>query len=160
MGSSSSGLSRRRTLTGMAGVGLALPVLAACGDDSTATATDPSPSPQAGSPSTSTSGSDDPSPTSGSGGFASTADIPVGGGAVFADEGVVVTQPAKGEFKGFGVTCTHAGCPVNQVTTTINCPCHGSRFSIVDGVPVEGSPASDPLDTVALRVDGDQISLA
>ncbi|GEP32547.1 iron-sulfur protein [Nocardioides szechwanensis] len=155
----SSGLSRRRALTGMAGVSIGLPVLAACGGDDEPTpagASDP-PTPSA---SPSTSGSVDPSPTAGGAGFASTADIPVGGGAVFADEGVVVTQPEAGTFKGFDVRCTHAGCPVNQVTSTINCPCHGSKFSIVDGVPQEGSSATDPLSTVALDVVGDQISLA
>lgn len=140
----SSGLSRRRALTGAAGVGLALPVLAACGDDSPSTAADQPSTPPAGA----------------GAGLASTADIPVGGGVVFADAGVVVTQPTEGTFKGFGVQCTHAGCPVNKVTDVIVCPCHGSKFSIVDGVPEEGSPATDPLSSVALAVDGDQISLA
>lgn len=147
----SSGLSRRRALTGVAGVGIGLPVLAACGgDDESTSAADPAGAGDSPSPSSSMSGA----------GFASTADIPVGGGVVFADEGVVVTQPEAGTFRGFDVRCTHAGCPVNQVTSTINCPCHGSKFSIVDGVPQEGSPAADPLNTVALDVVGDQISLA
>lgn len=157
----SSGLSRRRALTGMAGVSVGLPVLAACGgDDEPTSAADPAGSGDSPSPTTSTSGTVDPSPTAGGAGFASTSDIPVGGGVVFADEGVVVTQPEAGTFKGFDVACTHAGCPVSQVTSTINCPCHGSKFSIVDGAPQEGSPATDPLSTVALDVVGDQISLA
>lgn len=154
----SSGLSRRRALTGAAGVGLALPVLAACGDDSPSTATD-QPSTPAGSSSATSSGPADPSSPAAAG-LASTSDIPVGGGVVFADAGVVVTQPTEGTFKGFGVQCTHAGCPVDKVTDVIVCPCHGSKFSIVDGVPEEGSPATDPLSSVALAVDGDQISLA
>jgi nitrite reductase/ring-hydroxylating ferredoxin subunit len=147
-------------MTGVAGVGIGLPVLAACGDDTAPTAADDptTPASSSGPPTESTSGSVDPSPTAGAG-LASTSDIPVGGGVVFADAGVVVTQPEAGQFKGFDVKCTHAGCPVNQVTTTINCPCHRSKFSIVDGAPQEG-PAADPLDTVALTVEGDQISLA
>lgn len=147
----SSGLSRRRALTGAAGVGLALPVLAACGDDAPTTAADRPPA----------TSSDPANPSGPAGtGLASTSDIPVGGGVVFADAGVVVTQPTAGTFKGFGVQCTHAGCPVNKVTDTISCPCHGSKFSIVDGVPEAGSPATEPLSSVALTVEGDQISLS
>ncbi|MDO9496422.1 MAG: Rieske (2Fe-2S) protein, partial [Nocardioides sp.] len=82
----------------------------------------------------------------------------VGGGVVFADAGVVVTQPEAGTFKGFDVRCTHAGCPVNQVSDTINCPCHGSKFSIVDGTPQAG-PAPGPLAAVGLTVEGGQITL-
>ena len=152
----SSGLSRRRALTGIAGVGVGLPVLAACGDDEPTSAADPAGSSAPSSPST--SGSVDPSPTTDAA-LASTSDIPVGGGVVFADAGVVVTQPEAGQFKGFDVACTHSGCPVDKVTDTINCPCHGSKFSIVDGAPQSG-PASGPLGTVELTVEGDQISLA
>jgi Rieske Fe-S protein len=143
----------------MAGVGIGLPVLAACGgDDEPTSAGDPAGSGESPTSSSSTSGTVDP-PSAGGAGFASTADIPVGGGVVFADEGVVVTQPEAGTFKGFDVRCTHAGCPVNQVTSTINCPCHGSKFSLLDGVPQEG-PAVDLLGAVALDIVGDQISLA
>ena len=70
----------------------------------------------------------------GGGGLASTADIEVGGGTIFADEQVVVTQPSEGEFKAFTTTCTHQGCQVESVSDgSINCPCHGSSFSIEDG---------------------------
>ncbi len=152
----SSGLSRRRALTGAAGVGISLPVLAACGGGGGgSTATDPSSSSAPStSPSTSASGGGAPAE-----GFTTTADIPVGGGAVFPDEGVVVTQPTEGEFKGFAIQCTHAGCPVDEVTETINCPCHASQFSITDGAPQSG-PASEPLGEMPLTVTGDQISLA
>lgn len=151
------GLSRRRALTGAAGLGIGLPVLAACGaDDEPTSGDDPAGSPTGSTPSSSESV--DPSPTAAAG-LASKSDIPVGGGVVFADAGVVVTQPEAGQFKGFDVKCTHAGCPVSQVTDTINCPCHGSKFSIVDGAPRAG-PATDPLGSVELTVADDQISLA
>ena len=154
------GLSRRRALTGAAGLGVGLPVLAACGDDEPTSAVDPASSNAPSTPSSpSTSGSVDASPSTDAAGLASTSDIPVGGGVVFANAGVVVTQPEAGQFKGFDVQCTHSGCPVNQVTDTINCPCHGSKFSIVDGAPQSG-PATGPLGTVELTVEGDQISLA
>lgn len=82
---------------------------------------------------------------SGGGELAKAADIPVGGGKVFPDRKVVVTQPVKGEFKAFSAVCTHQGCVVKDVSGgTINCPCHGSRFRIADG-SVQGGPAQGPL---------------
>lgn len=157
-----SGLSRRRALSTAAGLGLGLPVLAACaGDETTPGASDPSPTSGGASPTPAdpTSPSASAPPEAPTGGFASTADIPVGGGGVFEEQQVVVTQPTEGEFKGFSFVCTHSGCPVNQVTDEILCPCHGSKFSITDGSPTAG-PASSPLAAVELVVDGDSISLA
>ena len=147
----------RRTLGGLTAAGLSLPILAACGDDTT-TATD---SPEA---SASSSGgaepTSSPSQGSGGGGIASTSDIEVGGGSIIADEGIVITQPSEGDFKAFDATCTHQGCQVGEVSDgTINCPCHGSQFSIEDGSP-ESGPATAPLKEVAIKVEGDQIQLA
>lgn len=99
-----------------------------------------------------------PGPTAG-GALGSTADIPVGGGKVFADADVVVTQPEEGTFKGFSATCTHQGCTVSGVADgTINCDCHGSKFAAADAAAVSG-PASRPLPPKQLRVQGGQISL-
>ena len=36
-----------------------------------------------------------------------TSEVPVGGGAIFKNEQVVVTQPAAGTFKAFSAVCTH-----------------------------------------------------
>ncbi|OLF06884.1 hypothetical protein BLA60_30305 [Actinophytocola xinjiangensis] len=92
-------------------------------------------------------------------GLASTADIPVGGGTVFADQEVVITQPTEGEFRAFSAVCTHQGCLVGNVQAgTINCDCHGSKFAVADG-SVTAGPASSPLPERAVRVTGDQISL-
>jgi Rieske Fe-S protein len=88
-----------------------------------------------------------------------TGDIPVGGGRVFPDRRVVVTQPTPGEFRGFGIVCTHDGCELNAVDGgTINCPCHGSRYAITDGSVVRG-PARTGLRTEKVAVDGDRIVL-
>jgi len=81
------------------------------------------------------------------------ADLPVGGGAVFPEYRVVVTQPSAGRFTAFSAICTHEQCTINQVANgTINCPCHGSRFAITDGSVVHG-PATKPLHarSVTLR---------
>lgn len=92
--------------------------------------------------------------------LASTADIPVGGGKIFAEKDVVVTQPAEGTFKAFSATCTHQGCPVATVEGgTINCNCHGSKFKVADGSVAKG-PAAKPLAEKTLKVDGTSITLA
>lgn len=73
------------------------------------------------------------------------ADVKVGGGQVFDDAEVVVTQPTEGEFKGFSAVCTHRGCIVENVGGgTINCGCHGSKFDATNGSVAQG-PASEPL---------------
>ncbi|MEU2119056.1 Rieske (2Fe-2S) protein [Streptomyces sp. NPDC016459] len=89
-----------------------------------------------------------------------TAEIPVGGGTVFAKEKVVVTQPVAGEFKAFSAVCTHQGCTVNKVADgTIDCPCHGSKFRVADGSVAKG-PATRPLPAEQITVSGDAIVLA
>ncbi|MFC6285117.1 hypothetical protein ACFP3Q_03055 [Nocardioides sp. GCM10027113] len=45
----------------------------------------------------------------------SAADVPEGGGAVFPDAEVVVTQPEAGSYKAFTAVCTHQGCIVAGV---------------------------------------------
>lgn len=89
-----------------------------------------------------------------------TSAIPVGGGRVFSEQDVVVTQPTRANFKAFTATCTHQGCIVGQVKDgVIICPCHGSRYSITDGSVVQG-PAPSPLAELAIDVSGGQITLA
>jgi Rieske Fe-S protein len=156
-------LSRRNALAGAATVGIGLPVLAACGGDSGSTSTD-SGSDGGSSDGGSSDGGSSDSPSAGASSSGTTlgaaADIPVGGGTVFKDAKVVVTQPAEGDFKCFSAICTHQGCPVSTVEDgTIDCPCHGSKFSIEDGSPQAG-PATAPLGEVDVTVEGGQISLA
>ncbi len=92
--------------------------------------------------------------------LAPTSDIPVGGGRVFTDEKIVVTQPEQGTFKAFSAVCTHQNCLVSQVRDgTIDCACHGSRFSITDG-SVERGPATRPLPEERIAVEGNSVRLA
>jgi Rieske Fe-S protein len=141
---------RRHALALAATVGLSPAVLAACGGDENATD-----SPEDGSLDT---GHTATAPQAGP--LTSTADVPVGGGLIFADQQVVVTQPVEGEFKCFTAVCTHMGCIVSSVQAGgIRCECHGSAFSIEDGTAVS-PPATEPLDEVEITVEGDEISIA
>jgi Rieske Fe-S protein len=83
--------------------------------------------------------------------------VPVGGGKIFEDQAVVVTQPTAGTFHAFSAICTHQGCTVDSVAGgTINCPCHGSKFSVTDGSVAKG-PAKKPLAAKQVSADGGQL---
>jgi Rieske Fe-S protein len=89
--------------------------------------------------------------------LAKTADIPVGGGKILGSQKIVITQPHAGSFDAFTAVCTHAGCIVGTVAGgTINCLCHGSKFSIANGSVVSG-PATSPLAPVSIKVQGTSI---
>ncbi|MFD8673295.1 Rieske 2Fe-2S domain-containing protein [Streptomyces seoulensis] len=110
------------------------------------------------------SGDDGGSDAAGSGSagdsLARTADIPEGGGKIFKDAGVVVTQPSAGTYKAFSAKCTHQGCAVGSVADgVIVCPCHNSHFSVADGSVKQG-PATAPLPEQKISVSGDEIKLA
>ena len=89
--------------------------------------------------------------------LASTSSVPVGGGKILTGQQIVITQPTAGSFKAFTAVCTHQGCIVSTVADgTIDCPCHGSKFSVKDGSVVNG-PAPSPLAPVAIKVQGTSI---
>ena len=88
-----------------------------------------------------------------------TGDVPVGGGKVYEQQRVVVTQPVQGTFHAFSAICTHQGCTVAAVDGgTINCPCHGSRFDSSDGSVVRG-PAQEPLARLGVVVEAGTLTL-
>ncbi|MGI5130196.1 Rieske (2Fe-2S) protein [Pseudonocardia sp. CA-107938] len=127
---------RRAVLVGACAV-CATGVLAACAD-------------AAGQPAVATPGT----------ALGSTADVPVGGGRVLPEQGVVLVQPTAGTFAAYSARCTHAGCSVGSVEDgAIVCPCHGSRFAIADGAVLKG-PATRPLEKKQVTVSGTAITLA
>lgn len=151
------GLSRR-ALGCAALFGITGPLLVACGSDD--------PEPGSGSPTGSADSgtpSDTGSATGSNGVLIAAADVPVGGGVVIPAESIVVTQPTKGEFKGFSSVCTHQGSQLSAVSDgKISCPLHGSQFSAVDGSNVTGPNGTAAgsvadLPEVAVKVQGGQV---
>jgi Rieske Fe-S protein len=160
----SDGTSRRALLAGAGAVGAGV-LLAACGDDGGGPGPGGQPPPpgnggQPAPPAPPPPDDDDDLPE---GALAAVSEVEVGGGLVNSRANVVVTQPAQGEFRAFSATCTHEGCQVASVRNgTINCPCHGSQYSIEDGSVVQaafgGPPGSQrPLAQVEIEVEGDTI---
>ena len=145
---------RRTVIAGAAGLSATV-ALAACGDDTADVDTGDAaeePTGQATPTGSSTAGG-------AAAGLAALADIPVNGGKIFAAEKVVVTQPTAGEVKAFSTTCTHQGCAVSKVENgLIICPCHDSKFKISDGSPT-GGPATKPLQTKTVKVEGGRVVL-
>ena len=91
------------------------------------------------------------------GALAATSQIPIGGGKIIDGPNIVITQPQSGSFRAFSAICTHQGCIVSTVSGgTINCPCHGSKYSIKNGSVVHG-PAPSPLTAIAIKVEGTSI---
>lgn len=105
-------------------------------------------------------GRDAPASATGAGAtLGASADVPVGGGTVFADQQVVVTQPSAGVFHAFSAVCPHQGCTVGEVADgLIVCPCHGSTFDVADGSVVRG-PAARSLARRELSSDGRSLRL-
>jgi len=156
--------SSRRTVLACAGAACAA-VLAGCSkynsNNGGIAGSQPAPSPSSSAaqaaPPASGSGAAGSGAAAAPAALASTSDVPVGGGKILADKKIVLTQPKSGEFHGFSAVCTHAGCIVGTVSGgTINCPCHGSRFSITNGSVVNG-PAASPLPPVGIKVQGTSI---
>jgi Rieske Fe-S protein len=144
------GLSRRRLIRNTGLSALAIGGLSACTDYGAQPA---APASSAGSASAEGSGSG-----SAGGSTIAKAEIPIGGGKIFADLQAVVTQPKSGDFKAFTSVCTHQGCTVAEVVQTINCNCHGSKFSITDGSVVNG-PATAPLAAKQVTANGNSLTV-
>jgi Rieske Fe-S protein len=131
---------RRTVIGGVVGLGVGVPLVAACGSGD--------------------GGNSGGSGSASSGTIGTTSEVPVGGGKIFAGDKVVVTQPTEGDFKAFSAICTHQQCVVSEIKgEDIDCTCHGSKFSITDGSVVRG-PATKPLAALKVTVKGSDISVA
>jgi Rieske Fe-S protein len=89
--------------------------------------------------------------------LASVSSIPANGGIVLSKQDVVLTRDDTGAVHAFSATCTHQGCQVTEVKSgQIICPCHGSKFDAKTGDVITG-PASKPLPTVHVSVEGNAV---
>jgi len=72
---------------------------------------------------------------------------------------LLVVALAGGAYKAVDATCTHLSCPVayTAATGSLDCPCHGSRFT-VDGAVTQG-PATKPLTAFAATRSGDVVTV-
>ena len=87
-------------------------------------------------------------------------DIPVGGGTIYPDQVIVVTQPVAGQFRAFSAMCMHLGCVVTKVDNgKIICPCHGSEYNIADGSVYLG-PSTTALTPRTVTVTGDTLKIS
>ena len=106
------------------------------------------------------SGSEDTGGEGGGTGSISAADVAVGSAVVVevGGESVVVAQPTEGEYVAFSATCTHQGTTVEAGDgLELTCPNHGSRFDAGDGGAVLNGPATSPLRSVDVALEGDQL---
>ncbi len=96
---------------------------------------------------------------------ASVADIPSGTAKAFTVNGeFVAVVNCDGQFYAINNICSHAyaemdGGEVDTDECTIECPLHGSQFSLATGRP-RTLPAVTPIATYAVQVVGEEIQVA
>jgi len=82
--------------------------------------------------------------------------------AVFQGElALAVTRLDPHTVAAVSRTCTHEGCTVLVPTgpgQTLDCPCHGSRFTT--GGAVVNGPAQRPLPRLPARIEGGEVVIA
>jgi nitrite reductase/ring-hydroxylating ferredoxin subunit len=79
--------------------------------------------------------------------------------AVQADGKNVLVVNINGEYFAIGNICMHMGCRLSNGTLTgenIECPCHGSTYSVKSGSIVKG-PTKKPEPVYQVKVEGGQI---
>ncbi len=71
---------------------------------------------------------------------------------------LAVTRTGPAAVVAVSRTCTHQGCTVLLPAApgqTLDCPCHGSRFTTI-GTVVNG-PADRPLPSFPARIEGEEV---
>jgi len=81
-------------------------------------------------------------------------EVPPGSALLLGD---VAIFSIEGGFCATQASCTHRQAPLTEGTvdgSTVTCPLHGAQFNVWTGAVLRG-PASDPLKTYRVTVDGD-----
>jgi 3-phenylpropionate/trans-cinnamate dioxygenase ferredoxin component len=90
-------------------------------------------------------------------------DIPGGEVRAFEVQGhQIAVANVDGTFYAFDDTCTHRQCSLAEGEldgTTIMCACHGSEFDVTTGEVLNG-PATEPVDTHEVRVEGTEVQVS
>lgn len=68
----------------------------------------------------------------------------------------IVARPTSSTVVCFSAICTHQGCTVKPGATSLDCPCHGSRYDTTTGKVLNG-PAPRPLPEIAVEVQGGKV---
>jgi Rieske Fe-S protein len=68
-------------------------------------------------------------------------------------------QYATGPFVAVSASCTHTGCEISgwqPEYSELECPCHGSRFDLLNAARVINGPATKPLAYLPIEIKGDE----
>lgn len=95
--------------------------------------------------------------------LAASHEIPAGGSRCFVvgDRKIAVFH-VNGEFFAIDDTCTHAQASLSAgdiVGNTVECPRHGAAFDVRTGEALS-LPATKPVQTYPVRLEGDEILIA
>jgi len=73
---------------------------------------------------------------------------------------IVIARVDDGSFAALDALCTHQACVVeyNALNLTLDCPCHGSTYEVVDGRVING-PALVPLKKFTATSDGTMLTI-
>jgi thiosulfate dehydrogenase (quinone) large subunit len=91
-----------------------------------------------------------------------TSQVPVHQARAFTDpatgDPAWMVHPAGETFVAFNATCTHAGCPVQYDSSSVQfvCPCHGGIYDARTGAVLQGPPQT-PLRPITVQVVSGQL---
>ena len=82
------------------------------------------------------------------------------GRAIGYSNPIVIARVSDTMFAALDSICTHERCTVtyNALNLTLDCPCHGSTYEVVDGSVING-PALLPLKMFAVQSDGTNVTI-
>lgn len=73
------------------------------------------------------------------------------------ENAVILLRLPDTSYRALSAVCTHQGCEVRPASDRLQCPCHGSAFSL-EGEVLRG-PAKKPLPVYPVRIADGQITI-